>query len=69
MAVRTEDHRRVYITVLGHQLMADTVVSVYMDHAIFFCKGITVWNIVSSSWLAGTKVVVNQHHLVRIQSF
>ena len=30
-----------YITCFCHQLVADTIASVYMGHAVFFSKGIT----------------------------
>ena len=71
MAVRTKYNvSRFYIEGFGHQLMADTVTSVDIFHAVFFCKCISNMEMTGVIHLAcRNKVVIDQNHFIRIPQF
>ena len=66
--VRTENNIAGFnVTGFCHQLMADTVTSVYIFHAIFFSEFISFAKMTGIIHLTGrNQMVVDQNHLVRI---
>ena len=68
MAVCTEyDVARFDIASLCHQLMADSVASVYVFHSVFLCKSISCMEMSGIIKLAcRNKVVIDQDYLIRI---
>ena len=71
MAVCTENNvSRFNVTGLCHQLMADTITSVDVRHAVFGCKCITDTKMPCIIQLAGrNQMVIDQNHFFRIIEF
>ena len=68
MAVCTENYiAGFYVSGLCHQLMADTVTSMYIFHAVFFNEFISFAEMTGVIHLAGrNQMVVDQNYLVRV---